>query len=364
MLCSNCVLPESYPGIQLDDQHVCNFCRAHEKERCPGPEALDRELRNHARGSETPACVVPISGGKDSTYVLYYVTKVLGLNAVAVNYDNGLAHDQAKDNLRRTTDTLGVELVIIRGAKQTKLLKGNLRSFLARPVPSMVPLMCTGCRIGIVGSACKVARDRNIGLVVMGWSRMEDTPFKAALLSADGGSVVGGLAVNLFRNPGYFVRGGIATQVLDYIHNYSRVREWGTILRTLHPGIRQLSLYDYVEYDPGRIQREVAEKVGWSCPDPDNSWQFDCQVKSLQNLLYRSLLGFTASSDYLSAKIREGYITRDQALEALENQKSRASKEMESVRALLSEIGAAELIPHLEKVISKSPHGPAWNLDS
>lgn len=42
--------------------------------------------------------VIPISGGKDSTFVLYYAVKTLGLRAIAVNYDSGLQSDLAEKN--------------------------------------------------------------------------------------------------------------------------------------------------------------------------------------------------------------------------------------------------------------------------
>jgi glucosamine--fructose-6-phosphate aminotransferase (isomerizing) len=354
MICSHCVLPDNYPGITFDTNGVCSLCREHKKLKYLGVEALERYLKAVARGTGPYDCVVPVSGGKDSTYVLYYLTTVLGLKTIAVNYDNGFTHMQAKDNLRRVTETLGVELVTIKGFNQKKNLAGNLRSFLARPTPAMVPMMCTGCRVGIVCSACKVARDRGVNVIVMGWSPIEDTPFKAAFLTADGGSVVKGLAKNVVLNPRYSLYGGVFTQIMDFLHSYSRVREWGTILQALHPGIRQISFFNYVEYYPERIQQEVTEKVGWSSPDPENSWQFDCRIKSLQNCLYRTAIGFTASNDYLSAKIREGYITREQALKLLEKQKENAHAELEYVLAMLSEVGVADLVPRFKKMVSIS----------
>lgn len=350
-LCSRCVLPEEYPGILFDAKGVCNFCKIHRKESYLGKEALVKEIQGRSRGKGSYECVVPVSGGKDSTYVLYYLTQVLGFKAIAVNYDNGFTHPQARENLKNVTDSLGVELVTVHGQHQKKVMAGNLRSFLKKPTAAMVPLMCTGCRVGIVGSACKVARARGVKLIIMGWSRIEDTPFKAAFLASRGGSVVMGLVRQLLKNPRYLFYGGALTQVLDYLHSYSRIREWGRILQLLHPGIRQIAFFDYIEYDPELIQKEITENVNWSCPDPENSWQFDCQIKSLQNTLYRSLVGFTASSDYLSAKIREGYVTRDDALILLEKQAGNASREKEVVHSLLTQIGYNDLLPSYEALV-------------
>jgi glucosamine--fructose-6-phosphate aminotransferase (isomerizing) len=354
MRCSRCVLPDNYPGISFGADGACNFCGEYKKLHYLGSEALVSDLKAVPRGTGPYDCVVPVSGGKDSTYVLYYLTTVLGMKTIAVNYDNGFTQLQARENLRRITETLGVELVTMHGFDQRKNLVGNLRSYLARPTAAMVPMMCTGCRVGIVGSACKVAHERGVNVVVMGWSSIEDTPFKAAFLAADGGSVVKGLAKNLMLNPRYLLYGGAITQVMDYLHSYSRIREWGSILQALHPGIRQIPFFDYIEYNPERIQREVTEKLEWSSPDPNNSWQFDCQIKLLQNLLYRTEVHFTASDDYLSAKIREGYISREQALKSLEKQKESGSKDLERVCSLLLEVGAADLVPRLEKIVAKT----------
>lgn len=348
MSCSRCVLPDNYPDISFDSNGVCNFCRSYRKKTYLGPAALERELNSYVSGNGSCSCVVPVSGGKDSTYVLYYLAKVLGLNVIAVHYDNGFTHPQAAENLRQITERLSIRLVTIHGIHQAKLMIGNLRSFLSKPSAAMVPLMCTGCRFGIVSSACKVAREQNVPLFVMGWSQIEDTPFKSLFLKADGGSEVRGLVKNIVQNPRYLLYGGASTQALDYFHNYSHVLEWGQVLRALYPGIHPISFFDYLEYDPGRIQQIVIDEVGWQSPNSENSWQFDCQIKLIQNCLYRKLVGFTAYDDYLSAKIREGYITREQALTLLKNQTEKASSEVEQVYRLLLESGNEELLSRFD----------------
>jgi hypothetical protein len=347
MVCCACVLPDNYPGISFDSDGICNFCRSHDEASYLGAAALEKALHEAANG-ERPRCIVPVSGGKDSTYVLYYLTKVLGLETIAVNYDAGFTHPEASANLQRVAKRLGVELVTVRSHRQKRLLVGNLRAYLEQPAPAMVPLMCTGCRVGIVGGACKVARERKINTIVMGFSHIEEAPFKANALAGDGGSVLRGLAQNLLQNPRYLAFGGPFTQAADYLHSYARVRAWGRALRLLHPGIRMISFFDYIEYHPERIQREVSSEVGWSCPDPENSWRFDCTIKLLLNYLYDVSWGFTADHDYLSARIREGYITRAQALSALGRQDASAGSAFELLSSMLAEVGAADLIPRLQ----------------
>jgi tRNA(Ile)-lysidine synthase TilS/MesJ len=43
-------------------------------------------------------CLVPLSGGKDSTYVLYLCARVYGLKVLAMNFDNGFQSPLAREN--------------------------------------------------------------------------------------------------------------------------------------------------------------------------------------------------------------------------------------------------------------------------
>ncbi|MFN0161679.1 MAG: N-acetyl sugar amidotransferase [Burkholderiales bacterium] len=87
--CARCVLPDSRPNLSIGDDGVCNACRAHatrptidwdERGRLFG--AVVREARSRSTGYD---CVIPVSGGKDSTW---QVVKCLeaGLNPLAVTW--------------------------------------------------------------------------------------------------------------------------------------------------------------------------------------------------------------------------------------------------------------------------------------
>jgi len=55
-------------------------------------------------------CVVGVSGGRDSSYLLYYVKKILGLRPLAVHYDNGFDSDTSVSNIFNVCKKLNVEL--------------------------------------------------------------------------------------------------------------------------------------------------------------------------------------------------------------------------------------------------------------
>ncbi|MEX2643695.1 MAG: N-acetyl sugar amidotransferase [Acetobacterales bacterium] len=89
--CVRCVLPDTRPGIEFDDKGVCSGCRAHERKSAlvVDWEARTRELDGivaHARARRAPYdCIVPVSGGKDSTWQVIRC-KELGLKVLAVTW--------------------------------------------------------------------------------------------------------------------------------------------------------------------------------------------------------------------------------------------------------------------------------------
>ena len=79
--CVKCLLPETYETIEFDEEGVCNICRSVEyKQR--NVDWVERkqqlsQLIEKYRGKNDYDCIIPFSGGKDSTFALYYIVKNL-----------------------------------------------------------------------------------------------------------------------------------------------------------------------------------------------------------------------------------------------------------------------------------------------
>jgi len=343
--CAKCVLPENYPGIAFSKEGVCRFCERHQRLEYRGEEALERFLAPYRSSDHNYDCLVPFSGGKDSTYVLHQMKTRFGMRPLAFNYDNSLTDPQARENVQNVAEGLEVEVIRLRNEKQRRYLRTNLRAMKKREKASMVTMLCNGCRYGIIGNAFKIAAKRKIPLVLIGWSPIEDTPFKEALLRQDGGSVMKGVLANLVRNPSYVRPSNLLAAAKDYFHNYSHIKDnQSKLLRLLYPKVQLVQFYDYVPYDPAKIKRTLEQEIGWQSPDVDNSWQFDCQIKVLQSYYYDKTLGFTSFVDYLSALVREGLITRQSALEQLEKASARSEAKLEQIHKLLEELDLPEMI--------------------
>lgn len=341
--CSKCILPEVYPNITFDEKGECNYCNAHQKIQYQGTLKLKEDLEKYKNSGGKYDCLIPVSGGKDSIYVLYQLSKVYNMRVLAFNYDNCLTHSQAQENVQKITDSLGVDLVIKKNEKQKKYMITNLKAYLQKPAAAMIPMFCTGCRYGIIGNAFNLAKEHHIPIVVIGWSPIEDTPFKEAYLKGNGNSVALGILRNLVKNPSYFRLDNMTASIKDYFHNYSHVKDWNIILKMLYHGVRLVQFYDYALYNPDEIQEVVEKELNWITPDKKDSWQFDCKIKLLQNYFYEKEVGFTAFDDYLSKMVREGFLSRPEAIERLEHMKRNKSRKMNQLHEILKEINCEEL---------------------
>ncbi len=86
--CKRCIMPDTKPDLFLDGEGICNACRSYERRTTIDWEARRRELlgvleKYRSKDSSRWDCVVPVSGGKDSTYQVVRMLQ-LGLNPLCV----------------------------------------------------------------------------------------------------------------------------------------------------------------------------------------------------------------------------------------------------------------------------------------
>lgn len=85
--CVRCVMPHTKPDLHIDEAGVCNACRSMEKRKEVDWDQRKKELINilarHRKDGSNWDCIVPVSGGKDSTYQVIRMLQ-LGLNPLCV----------------------------------------------------------------------------------------------------------------------------------------------------------------------------------------------------------------------------------------------------------------------------------------
>ena len=110
--CTKCLLPSTMPFIKFDDQGVCNYCHNYKLRNQPRPK---RSFLNYLKviGEKKKDCIVPFSGGRDSSYGLHLAVKELGMKPITYTYNWGMVTDIAQQNIEIMCKKLSVKNITI-----------------------------------------------------------------------------------------------------------------------------------------------------------------------------------------------------------------------------------------------------------
>ena len=117
-VCTKCIYDERVASIIFDENGVCNYCHQIselQQKYGTGEEKgeqkfleIVKEIKKAGKGKKYD-CIVGVSGGTDSSYMLY-LSKKWGLRPLAVHYDNTWNSAIATENIRKVLDALDVDL--------------------------------------------------------------------------------------------------------------------------------------------------------------------------------------------------------------------------------------------------------------
>ena len=112
--CKRCVMPDSKPDLLLDNKGICNACRSFEKRKKIDWDKRKKELMvilNKYRSKDASRwdCIVPVSGGKDSTYQVVRMLQ-LGMNPLCVTATTCHLSDVGRKNIQNIK-SLGVDYI-------------------------------------------------------------------------------------------------------------------------------------------------------------------------------------------------------------------------------------------------------------
>lgn len=307
--CSNCILPDTRPNLVIGPDGVCNACRSHGTKKEIDWDARQRAFQAvvaHAKSRSTGYdCLIPVSGGKDSTW---QVVKCLeaGLNPLAVTWKTPGRTSIGQRNLDNLV-ALGVDHVDyqINPKVERKFMYDALVRFGSTAVPM---------HTAIFAIPAKVAVKFGIPLVVWG----ENSAFEY------GGREEERTGFQL--DSAWLQRHGVThgTTAKDWISERLTEREltpyFGPDEADLKAaGVLAVFLGYYLEWDP-EVTRQVAAEHGFVADQHGprtglyDYADIDDDFISIHHWLKWYKFGFTRLFDNLSLEIRNGRITREQAV--------------------------------------------------
>lgn len=172
--CIKCGLPETYETIEFNESGICNICNQHSYKN----NAIDWEGRkttldnliNEYRGKYEYDCIIPFSGGKDSTFTLYYLIKEYNIKPLVVQFDHGFMRRTLLENNEKTFKKLGVD--VVKFSPSWKLTKRLMLESLIRKGD-----FCWHCHTGIFAYPMHIALKYNTPLIFWGEPSSEYTAY-------------------------------------------------------------------------------------------------------------------------------------------------------------------------------------------
>lgn len=329
--CSKCLLPETFPFISYNAQDVCNYCEKHVAKDLTFKEDEFKELMKQFKSKDgTPDCIIPFSGGRDSSYGLHYIVKELGLKPITYTYDWGMVTDLARRNIARVCGKLGIENIIVSADihMKRKNIKMNVEAWLKKPQLGMIPLFMAGDK-QFLHYVNVIKNQTKISLNIWSTNILENTDFKTGFCGISPSfdkerpdylplSSKIGLAwyygKNFLTNPRY-LNSSIKDTLSSFYSYYAA------------PRVDYFQLFDWVNWDEQHIEKTLFEEYDWeTSPDTTTTWRIGDGTAAFYNYIYFTVAGFSEFDTFRSNQIRAGKITREQGL-TLVNQENRPRME-------------------------------------
>ena len=310
-ICTNCILPETFPGINFDEQGVCNFCRDFKgpeklKEEKAGYYAKFIELIKQVKGKNDYDCTLSYSGGKDSTYTLYLLKEVFKLRPLAITFDNGFISEQAFKNIRTVAENLGVDSIVFKADFQ--LLKrifvaGIKNTMYSAKALERASTICTSC-IGLVKfTALKIALEKKIPIMAWGWSPGQ-APVRSSIMKMN--PELFKVAQETYRKPMREIAG-------DEINKYFLSEEQFKNGESFPYNVNPLAFMEYAE-------EEIIKKnleFGWVYPQGLDANSTNCLLNSFSNQLHIQKHGFHPYAFEIAGMVRMKVMSRKEGIEKI-----------------------------------------------
>ena len=298
--CSVCILPANLPGIDLDKNGKCKYCRDAESDTrtnsgLPSSQTRERfeKIVRHFRGKGKYECLVPLSGGKESSYILYVLVKEYGLRPLVFNFSNGFQHVDAVNNIENLVDQLGVDLVIYR--PDQRLLHSLMQVFLSKAGE-----FCTPCNMLISATSFRLAKQNNIEAIMSG-NAMGTNPG------------LEGVSPALYHDRRYYLN--VAKDLLrrrdrNYYMNPPYILT--AIRRLLGTEAQVINVLDYLRPSLKEIH-DTLESIKWKRPAGEIQ-HGDCLLNPIKDYLMCRKWGCSELTAIYSVLVRNGEMCREDAL--------------------------------------------------
>lgn len=309
-------MPETWESINFDGNGICNICRnskiKKEKIDWPAKEREFIELLKRIKGRGQYDCIIPFSGGKDSTFTVYKLVKEYQMKPLVVSFDHGFYRPKTLENRVRTIKKLGVDILTFR--PNWHIVKRLMLESLKRKGD-----FCWHCHTGIFAYPMQIAVKFQVPLIIWGEPSSEYTGF----YSYGEDEEVDERRFNRYVNLG--INAEDMAGMID-----------GLIMRDLEPfkfpplkelralKCRSVCLGSYIPWDVKKQTRIIKKELNWQedevegVPPGYGYEKIECMLTGVRDYLKYIKRGIGRTAHLTSIDIRNGRMSREEALELTE----------------------------------------------
>jgi len=317
--CKNCLMPLTKPGLVLDEEGICQACNYSKIKKSINYEKRLEELKTfcekYKRNDGYYDCIVTVSGGKDSHYQVYVLKKICGMNPLLISVEDYYSKTKAGiHNLKNIQETFNCDLISLKinpslGRKMSRIAFENFGSpnwLIDRAIYSFPIKMAINMKIPLI------IYGENISAEYGGFQSEETYSAKEQINN----NVVKKVDWNLWHEK------GITNKELNMFKYPSQQEIEKASLEPIY-------LSYFVPWS-GFRNYQIAQKYGFH--NINNEWKregyVDCydQVDSVGYLLHGWMkypkFGFARVTDTVGWWIRDGKITKEQAIKLIKENDS------------------------------------------
>lgn len=378
-ICTKCVMPETAETLSFDDNGTCSVCRQVEFKDAgidwdERGEELDRLIERY-RGKYDYDCIVPFSGGKDSTYTLWYLVKVKKLKPLVVRFDHGFMRPTLLENNIRTFRTLGVDVVTF--TPNWQVVRKLMFESLKRRGD-----FCWHCHTGIFAYPMWVALEKKVPLIFWGEPSAEYASFYSYEEEEEVDEERFNLLVNLGINA-EDMQGMLDNTVSDYEVTERDLKPYSypPADQLVELGVRSVPLGSFVPWDVRKQVDVIQRELGWKgdvvegVPPQFDYEKIECFMQGVRDFIKHMKRGFGRTAHLTSIDVRNGRMTREEGLEltAQYDGKRPAAldifldylglEEAEFMDMVAPHVVEPHIMPSLDEIRANATNAAPWDLD-
>lgn len=309
-VCSRCVMDTTDSDIQFDEHGVCQRCREYEERILPdwnhgkGHEAELKELiakiKKSGEGKKYD-CILGLSGGLDSTYMLHLAVKEWGLRPFVFHIDCGWNLPVAEENIRKVCNGLGVELHI------EKMDWNELREMQLAWFRTGMEMLDAPQDHAFIALIDRFSRELGVKYIMNGYNICTEIVADPVSWTSDGGPT----------GDGTYMKDVIKKYCNIPIKNYTftsgfKHKFWIPYVL----GVKTLKPLNLVEFTKKEMVDTLVKEYGY---EPYGQKHFeDLLTKFLEGYWMPKRFGHDIRRAQLSSLVVTGQMTREEALKILE----------------------------------------------